>query len=363
MKADTFFPLMGVLALSACSEPARTDQAQTPAAAEPMQTQPAAQAPGIEVSTEGGMTTITTAGNLQSTFDIGCIDMAQVKNVYSPADLFKGSVACFQAGDGARGVNLFSLALAYGRYDIDRVADRTAHQGLEVLKLSSFEPFSEADKTLISEQIGAFVSSPETRRPFCAQLRALGPPDYHPDYMIQHGIQAFQPWAAEGVNGLLADFDPVASWQMVVEKYMKCSTGADPAAAPASDQGADTVAAGTQGDSQAQLDEAAAYAAEKLRDAPMFASTMKMAVAEHYRAVGAWPESNAELGMAEATPQMPATLGKGGVITIRLEEPELLAGKSIMLTPRAEASGDWVNVLWDCAAVDIPPELRSQDCP
>ena len=358
MKAETILALMGILALSACSPSKETDQAQAPTAPEPVQTQAAAQAPALEVKTEGNVTTYTTAGNLQSTFDIGCIDFAQVKNIYTPADLLKGAVACFHAGDSVRGVNLFWLSSAYGRYDIARVADGTAHQGLIVLRMSSFEPFSDEDKTSISESLGAFQSSPEKWAAFCSQLRALGAPAYHPNYMIQHGMGAINPWSAEGVNGLLEDFDPEAAWQTLVDDTMKCSPGA---AAPA-DQGTQEAAARGDADADAgnQLD---SDAAARVRDAPMFAATMKMAVAEYYQAVGSWPESNADLGMAEATPQMPADVGKSGVITIRFEEPAVLAGKSIALTPRAEASGDWVNVVWDCAAVDIPAELRAENCP
>ena len=350
MKAATCYSLMALLALSACSDTGAPDPAQPPMA--PDQAQPqAAQAPGIEVSTEGDMTTITTAGNLQSTFDIGCVDMAQVKNVYSPADLFKGSVACFQAGDGAHGAGLFRLALVYGRYDIDRVADRTAHQGLEVLKLSSFEPFSEADKTLIQEQLNVFFSSPEANLQFCAQLRALGPPAYHPDYMIQHGMQAFQPWSQEGINGLVADFDPDATWQMVVDRYMRCASDADVTASTSPDPDADQNTA-TKTD-----------AATRVREAPSLAASARTAVAEYFNSEGTWPESNAQAGIAESSPQFPVSIGPGGVITIHFDEPAELVGKSIVLTPRSEASGDWVDVYWSCSAVDIPVELRSQNCP
>ncbi len=101
MKAATYLSLLPILALSACSDPAGTDQAQAPVAPDQAQTQ-AAQEPAIEVRTDGNVTTVTTAGNLQSTFDIGCIDFAQVKNVYAPADLFKGSVACLQTGEDGR---------------------------------------------------------------------------------------------------------------------------------------------------------------------------------------------------------------------------------------------------------------------
>ncbi|MBK8287186.1 MAG: hypothetical protein IPK97_21265 [Ahniella sp.] len=216
--------MMVVLTSAACSESEGTHQAAAHAT-DPSST--------VEVPTDGNVTRHTTSGNLQSTFDIGCIDVAQVRNVYSPADLFKGAVACFQSGDDAEGRNLFWFALAYGRFDIARVADETAHQGLDVLKMSSFEGFSEEDRVRISERLGASINAPDEWAPFCQQLRDLGPPAYHPDYMIQHGIRAFQPISAESGNGLVEDFDPEAAWAMVVDEYMRCAAKTDSNVSPA----------------------------------------------------------------------------------------------------------------------------------
>ena len=227
MKLDRALCLMVVLTSVACSDLEGTHQAAA------HETGPAS---AVATTTDGAVTRHTTSGNLQSTFDIGCIDVAQVRNVYSPADLFKGAVACFQSGDDAEGRNLFWLALAYGRFDIARVADETAHQGLDVLKMSSFEGFSDEDRVRISERLGASINAPDEWAPFCQQLRDLGPPTYHPDYMIQHGIRAFQPKSAEGGNGLVEDFDPEASWTMVVDEYMRCSLDTHSAVAPADDE-------------------------------------------------------------------------------------------------------------------------------
>lgn len=337
MKAEAIPALVAFLALTACTEPDTTDKAPAPDQA---QTQ-AAQAPAIEVSTEGGVTRYNTPGNLQSTFDIGCIDLAQVKNVYSPADLFKGSAACFQSGDGGRGVSLFWVAMAYGRYDIARVADMTAHQGIEMLKMSTFEPFSDEDKALISEGLEAMVNSPGEWSGFCTKLRALGPPAYHPDYMIQHGMRG----SGEGDNGLVADFDSAAVWR-TVDKYMRCSSDADP---------------GTNGAAPTQASAAERQVAKLVRDAPIFAAATKTAVAEYFLSEGTWPSSNEQAGVDNSTLNPPIDIGPNGVITIRFAEPAELAGRSIVLTPRAGDSGDYVE--WQCSGADIPPALRQDNCP
>ena len=39
--------------------------------------------------------------------------------------------------------------------------------------------------------------------------------------------------AAEGGNGLVADFDPDAAWTMVVDEYMRCAAKTDSNVSPA----------------------------------------------------------------------------------------------------------------------------------
>lgn len=339
MKATTISALIAVLALAACTEPDATAPSTTPPASDPAQTQ-AAQAPAIEVSADGGVTRYNTPGNLESTFDIGCIDLAQVKNIYSPADLFKGSAACFRRGDGGRGASLFMTALAYSRYDVERVADRTAHQGFEVLKMSTFEPFSDEEKALFDGDIDAVSDDPEAWSGFCAQLRALGPPAYRPDYMILHGLHG----TAAGDNGLVPGFDPESAWRLT-EKYMRCSSGAD---------------AATNGDAQTQASAAERQLAALVREAPSLAAATKLAVAEHFLSEGSWPNSNEEVRVDNSGLEPAIDIGPNGVITIRFSEPAELAGKSIVLTPRVGDTGDYVQ--WQCSSADIPPALRPSTC-
>lgn len=341
MRARTLIACLSLLALAACSD--SNEPAREPVnAAAGQQSAPAGDsAPPVQVTTEGGVTRVTTAGNLQSTFDLDCIELPEVQNVYTPADLYKAAALCFASSQGDRAVKLFWLAAAYGIYDVMRVADQTAHQGLSMLQMNHFGEFPEADRKTISDALGAFRKDPAQWKAFCASVRTLGAPAYHPSYMIQHGLAAMRPWAAEGVNGLVKDFDPVGAWQTLLDQELGCSDGAAPAAAPA---------ARTE------------QQPHPLKLGLIFAASSKTAVAEHYWAREAWPNSNAEAGLDPiAGPPIAVSIGPGGIITIRFDEPAELAGTSMTLSPSIVDSGS--RLAWACASTDIPPDqLQAGGC-
>jgi len=332
---------MGLLALGACSGSNEPAQDPANAAAGQESASAAVSEPPVQVTTEDGVTRVTTAGNLQSTFDLDCIELPEVKNVYTPADLYKAAALCFASTQGDRAVRLFWLAAAYGMYDVRRVADQTAHQGLTMLQMNHFGEFPEADRKTISDALGAFRNDPAQWKAFCASVRTLGAPAYHPDYMIQHGLAAMRPWAAEGVNGLVKDFDPVGAWQTLVDQELGCSEGAGPAAAPTARK---------------------EQQPHPLKLGLVFAASSKSAVAEYYWAMEAWPNSSAEAGLDPiAGPPIAVSIGPGGVITIRFHEPAELAGKSMTLSPSIVDSGS--RLAWGCASTDIPPDqLQAGGC-
>lgn len=341
MSTKTMIAPMVLLALAACSDSREPAQVPANAAAGQESASAAESMPPVQVTTENGVTRITTAGNLESTFDLDCIEFSEVQNIYTPADLYKASALCFASTQSDRAVKLFWLAAAYGRYDMMRVADQTAHQGLTVLQMNHFGEYPEADQKTISEALGAFRNDPAQWKAFCASVRTLGAPAYHPTYLIQHGLAALRPWAAEGVNGLVENFDAVGAWQTVVDHELGCSEGAAPAAAPPAktEQQPHPVKLGL-----------------------MFAASSRSAVAEYYWAKEAWPNSSAEAGLdVIAVPPVTISIGHGGIITIRFDEPAELAGKSMTLSPSIVDSGS--SLTWACASTDIPPDqLQAGGC-
>lgn len=163
---------------------------------------------------------LTTEGNLESTRDIGCVNSAELSNQDTPADLFKGLANCIDSGAHDDGLLMLALAGVYGRYDTLRVTDVSAHQAITVLKLTYVASRDEAKKKSFSEYAAKAFRDPGNLARICDQVQRLGPPAYYPRYMIQHGLQAFTPNAAE--DGLAKDFDAPAAWKKSLDSYLHC---------------------------------------------------------------------------------------------------------------------------------------------
>jgi hypothetical protein len=160
----------------------------------------------------------TAPGNLESTVKLGCIAQSEIKTSYNPVDLYIGAKACIDADNYERAVALFQMASIFGRYDMQRVADKTAHQAIIVGRiqiLGSRPP----------EKIAKFQSLAKTTaqdaakiQVLCKDLRHIGPPTYYPRYMIQHGLNAF----TSGANALVPDFSAAQGWDLVLNTYVHC---------------------------------------------------------------------------------------------------------------------------------------------
>ena len=50
----------------------------------------------------------------------------------------------------------------------------------------------------------------------CTEIKNIGKPEYHPTYMIQHGMGAF---LNNGDNGLIKNFNSDSAWSLVLTGY------------------------------------------------------------------------------------------------------------------------------------------------
>jgi hypothetical protein len=160
-------------------------------------------------------------GNLQSTISLNCVAFDKLTNKMTPADLYPAVKKCFDEKKYERGVELFILAGCYGEFDRLRVSDKTAWQAKEVMLIQLHDLFTK-------KQLESFVKA---LKPYedkkgqqlislCQDIQKLGPPDYYPTYMIQHGIHAFLPDGDE--NPLVMSFDANKSWEDTLHKYLHC---------------------------------------------------------------------------------------------------------------------------------------------
>lgn len=166
------------------------------------------------------ITNYETRGNLAATAEVGCAKSTRLVNTNTPVDLYRGLVVCIKDENYEDGAFLFALGGVYGRFDTFRVADRTAHQAMTVMKMGVLGGLDEARKEKFSAAVQKLVGTPDGLRATCTEIRRIGVPAYHPAYMINHGIKAFS--GGVGKNGLVEDFDAKAAWEKALDSYLHC---------------------------------------------------------------------------------------------------------------------------------------------
>ncbi len=161
-----------------------------------------------------------TEGNLAPTRLLGCVPAAQADVMLNPADLAESVLVCFSEGQDDRAAELLIMMQLRARFDAKRVADKTARLGGQVLSLTLSERAGPQWADRIKPAAGALLRPGSKRfREFCALMRRQGPPQYHPDYMIQHGMNAF---LSSNEEELVAGFDGEREWSDAVDNYLRC---------------------------------------------------------------------------------------------------------------------------------------------
>ncbi len=128
---------------------------------------------------------------------------------------------CIKKKDFEKAAKLFAISGVYGKFDMYRVKDRSAHQALLVLQQNVLMNQNEKTKNKFSEALDKTLKKGSKQLyEVCQAIRDIGAPTYHPKYMIQHGIQAFLD--KEG-NGLKEDFDAEESWNLALNNYLHCN--------------------------------------------------------------------------------------------------------------------------------------------
>ena len=179
---------------------------------------------GGNTTSPARITNYEAPGNLESRRDIGCAGLGSIRNTYSPADLYRGIPKCVEQRDFEAGIFLFALAGVYGRYDSLRVADRSAHQAVTVLRMKYVDELPEGDKKALFERLRAIADNPGRLSNLCARIREVGTPNYYPRYMVQHGMGAFLGNPTK--DGLVAEFDSLTAWEKALDSYLHCPTQA-----------------------------------------------------------------------------------------------------------------------------------------
>ncbi len=158
-------------------------------------------------------------GNLRATQPIGCVGISTLTDTHTPADIFPGVRACIEAGEHSVAGELFFLAGVYGRFDMLRVTDQTAHQAIAVLRIENLGPIDPELVSAFQDEAAKLLESGSPEHAgLCKLVKQLGPPAYHPVYMIQHGMGAF----FGGGDSIKADFNAAKGWKESLDSYLHC---------------------------------------------------------------------------------------------------------------------------------------------
>jgi hypothetical protein len=80
--------------------------------------------------------------------------------------------------------------------------------------------FSKNETNALQSSIMSIINSPDALRAMCAEIKTVGPPNYYPAYMVQHGINAFTGGSPSG--SVKADFNVQEAWEKALVVFLNC---------------------------------------------------------------------------------------------------------------------------------------------
>ncbi len=142
-------------------------------------------AKGFVITKQGNATNIDAPGNLGPNQAFTGTGLAEIGPEHNPIDLLRRAVEIFRAQPKAS-YQLVLAATLRASYDMQRVADPTAHQAWKYV----------SSQRLVTQIIFWGSLSPKVGRTDSEEVlawsRKSGPPTYHPSWMIQHGMAVMQ---------------------------------------------------------------------------------------------------------------------------------------------------------------------------
>ena len=157
-------------------------------------------------------TNIESTGNLKSESPVELKEVSEITNKHNPVDIFKLVRSKIEQEKYDDAALAFGVGTGYGMFDMRRVSDNTAHQALRVIQINTGTGIPQEKQDEFQTTLNALFENPDK---LVALLKKVGKPNYHPTYMIQHGIKAFT--GNKTKDGLIPDFDPDAAWQEILD--------------------------------------------------------------------------------------------------------------------------------------------------
>lgn len=173
----------------------------------------APQQAGHEVTREGNVTRIKTQGNLAPTAAGIPGSVKEITPEHNPVNILLLARKKLDEGDTDSAAKAFLIARIYGVYDMMRVSDATAHQGMSVLVKEIFTGIEPTKEQALDTAIKGL-----NREETVQMAEEIGQPAYRPDYMIQHGVEAFTGLSGDG---LVPGFNGNSAWQKILWDFAK----------------------------------------------------------------------------------------------------------------------------------------------
>lgn len=150
---------------------------------------------------------------------LGCIASSAIDSSMTPVELYASMEACARAARPADAMFLFAIAGAYGRFDTFRVADRSAHGAVTIVRQAHVDAVPPDQWQPVQQNQLSTSGDPAALARMCGEIRRIGRPMYYPTYMIQHGMRMF---TGNSEPPLVSPFDPSAAWSRALDEYLHC---------------------------------------------------------------------------------------------------------------------------------------------
>jgi len=149
-----------------------------------------------------------------------CLSATPTLTRHPPNALYLSAAQCIEQNRLDEAALLYAVAGSQSRFDTRRVVDTTAHQVANFLGLIFSKHIGDDASAALSAHMRSTLDDVQARQAFCHTLKQLPPPSYRPDYMINHGMQAFT--SASEDNALMDLPDANKAWASSVNEYMDC---------------------------------------------------------------------------------------------------------------------------------------------
>ncbi len=154
-----------------------------------------------------------------------CVRFDQVDNSHTPIELYASVADCAQNNRDADAIGLFILAGMDTSFDSLRVADKTAGQARQILIMSLFEGMPANVSARFKTATKDLMDQPQRRAVLCEQINKIGPPQYFPAYMVNHGLGTMVSALSKQAppTPLEPNFDAASTWANLLTNYLNCS--------------------------------------------------------------------------------------------------------------------------------------------